>query len=119
MIHTHPARGSKRGGAAAMAAMLLRLSSPHSAHAGILLGFYAGGAVGQARVEAGTSGLLGHPRWSSSTGLPGFISADVPTKGVAAYGMLYLPIPLPTLDVYVKAGANPSLLICRGPAPSA
>jgi len=125
--------------AAVAAALLLTLSPLQSARAGNLLGFYMGGAVGQARVEAGTSGFfssgvygnfrenhsayklmlgmravslfgveieyvdLGHPHWSSSS--LGFGSADVATNGVAAYGMLYLPIPVPVLDVYVKAGA--------------
>ncbi len=31
-------------------------------------------------------------------------AADVAYKGLAAYGMVYLPLPLPILDVYGKAG---------------
>lgn len=131
----------RRSGCAAVlaAALLVTLSSASNARASNLLGFYAGGAVGQARVEAGTSGFfspgaygnfrenhsayklmagvraislfgaeveyldLGHPHWLSSS--LGIGSADVATSGIAAYGLLYLPIPLPILDVYVKAGA--------------
>ncbi len=111
-----------------------------------VLGLYAGGAVGQARVEAGnlldpgaafgttpTSGNfkrnhsafkvmvgvrpislvgaevayldLGHPGGITGTipiggAVP--ISTDVTMKGSAAFGVLYLPVPI--VDVYVKAG---------------
>jgi hypothetical protein len=99
-----------------------------------LLGLYVGGAVGQSRVEASTSlfyggyvpaqefqekhsafevmvgvrpiSLLGgevayidfgHPS-GSLFGYP----ADASIKGAAAFGVLYLPIPI--VDIYVKAG---------------
>lgn len=31
-------------------------------------------------------------------------TADVKYKGLAAYGLVYLPLPIPLLDVYAKAG---------------
>jgi hypothetical protein len=96
------------------------------------LGMYVGGAVGQSRVEADVSGIfgsgifredhgafqvmagvrpisllgaelayvnLGHP-----SGDIGGFPADVTTRGVAAFGVLYLPIPIPAFDIYAKAG---------------
>jgi len=128
-----------RRAAAGAAASLLILAPLHPARASNLLGLYVGGAAGQARVEADTSGFfsgnaignfredhaayklmlgvralslfgaeveyvdLGHPRWSAPS-LPGFPAADVSTKGGAAFGMFYLPIPLPAVDVFLKAG---------------
>lgn len=46
-------------------------------------------------------------------GKPSGGGADVKYRGLAGYGLYYLPIPLPVLDVYVKAGlarvdVNPS-----------
>jgi len=37
-------------------------------------------------------------------GKPNGGGAEVKSKGFAAFGMYYLPIPLPVLDIYVKAG---------------
>jgi hypothetical protein len=37
-------------------------------------------------------------------GKPNGGGADFKYKGLAGYGLYYLPIPLPVLDVYVKAG---------------
>jgi len=42
---------------------------------------------------------LGHP-----TGNLGGQPADVSVKGTAAFGLLYLPLPIPLVDVYAKAG---------------
>ena len=42
---------------------------------------------------------FGHPR---ITGLPGPTSADVSMSGLAAFGMLYLPVPV--VDMYLKVG---------------
>ena len=125
--------------AAGCAALLLVCVPLRHARASNLLGLYVGGAAGQARVEADTSGFvggnvvgnfredhsayklmvgvralsvfgaeveyvdLGRPRWSAPT-LLGFPAADVSMKGEAAYGMFYLPIPLPVVDVFLKAG---------------
>jgi hypothetical protein len=92
-----------------------------------LVGFYAGGAFGQAQVEAGTPtfgsfeknhtayelmvGLrpiapigveveyldFGHPN-----GTVGGWPTDLSMKGTAAFALMYLPLPL--LDLYAKAG---------------
>jgi opacity protein-like surface antigen len=115
------------------AAMLLALPCG-KAMAEDLLGLYVGGAVGQSRVEASTSPFyggyipaqdfrenhsafkvmvgvrpisliggevayvdFGHPS-GSLFGYP----ADASIKGAAAFGVLYLPVPL--VDIYVKAG---------------
>jgi opacity protein-like surface antigen len=91
------------------------------------LGFYVGGAVGQARVDASLpnadqfredhsafkimAGLrpipvlgaeleyvdFGHPGRFNGIG-----GSDVSMKGAAAFGMFYLPVPL--VDVYAKGG---------------
>jgi len=113
-------------------AILLLGTQADEAIAGNLLGLYAGAAVGQARVEAGSGGLVpsstdrfrekhsafkimmgirpiallgaeldyidfGHP-----SGSLGGAPANVELKGVAAFAILYLP--LPVIDIYVKAG---------------
>jgi opacity protein-like surface antigen len=101
-------------------------------HAADLLGAYAGAAVGDARVEANvpsvgdfkrhhsafelTAGIrpisligaelsyidFGHPRDHIST--VGTVSTDVTEKGAAAFGVVYLPLPVPVVDVFLKAG---------------
>jgi hypothetical protein len=103
-------------------------------HAADLLGLYVGGAVGQAQLEADAGSFrslntddfkhnhsaykvvagirpismlggeisyvdMGHPAGSLG-GRP----ADVAIKGTAAFGMFYLPLPLPVVDVYAKLG---------------
>jgi opacity protein-like surface antigen len=99
------------------------------------LGFYVGGAVGQARVDAtapyvgiggpyvgqfredhsafkGLVGLrpisllgaeLAYVDFGHPSRLNGIFATDVTMKGAAAFGMLYLPVPL--IDIYAKAGA--------------
>jgi opacity protein-like surface antigen len=95
------------------------------------LGFYVGGALGQARVDATPpyGGLIGQFRENHSafkvmvgvrpisllgaelayvdfghpSRLNGIFATDVTMKGAAAFGVLYLPAPL--IDIYVKAGA--------------
>jgi opacity protein-like surface antigen len=112
-------------GAACLAVFMLQ--SP-AARAEDPLGFYVGGAVGRARVDA-TAPLLGqfredHSAFKGLVGvrpisllgaelayvdfghpsrLNGIIATDVTMKGAAAFGMLYLPVPL--IDIYAKAGA--------------
>ena len=118
--------------ATALAAILLAALPIDRAAAVDLLGLYAGAAVGQSQVEADASGItagsfkenhsaykfmagvrvpvfpigaevayidFGHPNGSL-----GGQSADVTVKGEAAFGVFYLPLPLPIVDVYAKAG---------------
>lgn len=120
------------GAIVALVVILLLGAQADEAIAGNLLGLYGGGAVGQARVEAGSGGFVpsstdhfgenhsafkimmgirpisllgaelayidfGHP-----SGSLGGAPADMELKGVAAFAVLYLP--LPVFDAYVKAG---------------
>jgi len=92
------------------------------------LGFYAGGGIGQSRVEASVplapvfrenhsafkvlAGIrpismigaevayidFGHPGRQT-----GFLASDVKMKGESAFGVLYLLVP--TVDVFLKAGS--------------
>jgi opacity protein-like surface antigen len=100
-----------------------------SAAADDLIGFYVGGAIGQARVAADagdfqpgtfrenhsayalTAGIrpispfgveVSYVDFGHPTGLVGNGRADVTMKGAAAFGVFYLPIPI--IDVYAKAG---------------
>jgi opacity protein-like surface antigen len=45
---------------------------------------------------------FGHPHQVLSTGVVG--SADVRMKGSAAFGILYLPVPVPVVGIYLKGG---------------
>jgi opacity protein-like surface antigen len=113
--------------AAAVAALGLAAMPSGRALAEGLLGLYAGGAVGQAQVKASAPTFgdfnkhhsafkvligarpislvgaelayvdFGHPSTATALG-----SADASMKGAAAFGMLYLPVPI--VDVYLKAG---------------
>jgi opacity protein-like surface antigen len=112
-------------GAACLAVFTLQ-STP--ARAEDPLGLYVGGAVGRARVDAtaafggqfredhsafkGLVGLrpisvlgaeLAYVDFGHPSRLNGIIATDVTMKGAAAFGMLYLPVPL--IDIYAKAGA--------------
>jgi hypothetical protein len=113
-------------GAAVVAVMLTGLWSL-PARAADLVGFYAGGAFGQAQVEAGTPSFgsfkKDHSAYQLMVGLRpiapfgveleyldfGHPSAtvggwptDLKMKGTAAFAVMYLP--LPVLDLYAKAG---------------
>jgi hypothetical protein len=118
--------------AARIVACILALSLAVGVHAADLLGLYAGAAVGDARVEANvpsvgefkrnhsafelTAGIrpisligaelsyidFGHPRDHLNT--VDTVSTDVAEKGAAAFGMVYLPLPEPVVDVFLKAG---------------
>jgi len=112
---------------------VLAAAAVNQAAAADILGFYAGAAVGQSQVETGSGGIappptdhfkenhsalklmaglrpipllgaelayidFGHP-----SGSLGGASADVRMKGLAAFGVLYLPVPV--VDFYLKAGA--------------
>jgi hypothetical protein len=112
-----------------IAAFTLAALSSHDSKGEGRLGLYVGGAVGESRVEANSKefsvdnfkadhsafkfmlGLrplpvigaeveyidFGHPK-SNLNGGP----ADATLKGAAAFGVLYLPVPL--FDIYGKAG---------------
>jgi hypothetical protein len=114
-------------GVASLALVLLPLSRAQAANP---LGLYAGGAFGQARVDASLPnaaqfseshstykimvglrpiGVLGaelayvdfgHPDRLAGLVPPGW--SDVSMKGAAAFGMFYLPVPL--VEVYAKGG---------------
>jgi len=125
---------------AALTLALGVLISPPVINAAEPLGMYAGGAIGQARIDTGnlegaspSGGVFsfgtytedhsayklivgfrplsligaeiaymdfGHPGRSFSPGST--TSADVKMSGAAAFGMLYLPVPV--VSVYAKAG---------------
>jgi opacity protein-like surface antigen len=125
-----------------------------NAMAGNLLGAYVGGAVGQARVDT-TAPYVGgfrenHSAFKVMVGLRPIsligaevayvdfghpsrfnytISTDVKMNGATALGILYLPVPI--VDVYLKAGlarlqstvstffACPAPLVCVAVAPPA
>ena len=104
---------------------LLAVAAP-AAHADPL-GLYIGAGVGEANVKLDQIGFseshsgykllvgmrpipvvggeleyvdLGHP----STTLGGGASADADVRGSALFGILYLPLPVPMLDLYAKVG---------------
>ena len=115
------------GCAAGVAALALLLLQLPEARAGDPLGLYVGGGFGQARVDASLSNaaqfradhsafkimaglrpisLLGAELAYADFGHPrvnGIFPTDVTMKGAAAFGVLYLPVPL--IDIYAKAGA--------------
>lgn len=96
-----------------------------------VLGFYVGAGVGQAELRGENPSISAqsfkdnHSAWKAVVGVRPIsllgaeiaymdlgsvretigaanLSADL--KGTAAYGLLYLPLPLPFLDIYGKAG---------------
>jgi hypothetical protein len=97
-----------------------------SAHADSLLGLYAGAGITQAKVEnfQGTGLDIDHTNWKVFAGLHPSLSpvgveaeyldfgsatkigAHAESKAFAAYAMGFLPIPLPLLSVYGKAGLS-------------
>ncbi len=116
----------------ALTSAILVTAPAQKSLAGNLLGFYAGAAVGQSRVDAGSGGLVPSPTdhfgrnhsafqlmagirpisllgaevayvdFGHPSGELGGAPADVSMRAVAAFGVLYLPVPL--IDVYLKAG---------------
>jgi opacity protein-like surface antigen len=115
-----------------IAAPLLALGAPRAASAADPVGWYAGGAVGQAQVTEDVSGpAFPLPRQFQEThsafklmvgvrpvslagaevsyvdfGHPGgdFLGnpANASMKGVSAFGIFYFPVPI--IDLYLKAG---------------
>ena len=115
------------------AALLLLAGGALSAHAGPL-GFYVGAGLSQANVKLDalpSGGALGfaesHTGWKVMAGirpisligaeveyfdsgtpsaLTGVWSVGARTRGGAAFGLAYLPLPVPLLDVYGKFGVS-------------
>jgi hypothetical protein len=137
-------RKRRRDAAAVLAAIVLAALPIERAVAVDLLGFYAGGALGQSTVEATApipagdfsknhsafklmAGVrpisllgaelayvdLGHP-----SGNLGGLATDVTIRGAAAFGLLYLPVPV--VDIFAKAGLArlQSTFNASNPAPS-
>ena len=107
--------------------VVMALFSITQARADNVLGFYVGGAVGHARFDASAPYVSGfrenHSAFKVMVGLRpislvgtelayldfghpshlnGIISTDVTMKGAAAFGMIYLPVPV--VDIYAKGG---------------
>lgn len=117
----------------AVSLAVLVATTANEAVAENMLGFYAGGAVGQSQVDTGSGGVVPPPTdhfkenhsafkvmagmrptqmlgaelayvdFGHPSGSLGGAPADVSMKGVAAFGVLYLPVPV--VDFYLKAGA--------------
>jgi outer membrane protein with beta-barrel domain len=122
-------RGASSGMAVATALVLCALLPAAAAQAEDVLGLYAGGALGQARIEANVGTVSpgsfreNHSAWKAIVGVRpvpiisaeaeyinfghpngniGANPAAVDLKGAAAFGIFTLPIPV--IDVFVKAG---------------
>ncbi|MBV8209057.1 MAG: outer membrane beta-barrel protein [Burkholderiaceae bacterium] len=114
-------------------AAIIGASAP--ARADAPLGLYVGGGVGEAHVRDGSvSGFVenhtgwkallgvrpipflgaeleyadfGHPAASGVVVAPGLAyNVDVSQKATSVFGLLYMPLPLPILDLYAKAGMS-------------
>ena len=138
MYFLRAARARSLNRAAALAALIVLTVPIARARADDPLGFYAGGAIGEAHVrgnEEFQGSPLGfdehHSAWRLFVGLrpislvgaeleyvnfghPSALlsaqgallgtQADAQVKGVAAFGVVHAPIPLPFVDVFAKAG---------------
>lgn len=131
--------------AAGAALALATLLAARPAAAVDLLGFYVGAGIGQGQVETGAPDITtasfkeNHSAWKLMAGVrplsllgaelsyvdfghPDGTLAGAPASarldGVAGFGLLYLPIPLPFLDVYGKAGAARLRSSVQGTAPT-
>jgi hypothetical protein len=92
-------------------------------------GFYVGGSVGQANIEADLGNVadfdedetgfkvfagvrpldllafeIAYLDFGSPSRSIGPVRTDAEVKGAAAFGMLYLPLPLPIVDLFGKVG---------------
>jgi hypothetical protein len=127
----------------ALVVALAVIASPPARSADIL-GLYLGAAVGQAQVSMGAPGisaaafrenhsayqfmvgvrpisLLGaevaYLNFGNPRGSLGSLTADAKIDGTAAFGVFYLPIPVPFLDLYAKGGVAKLNATIRGTAP--
>jgi len=118
------ARFSLRHAVAALGATgaLALAALPAQAEAVPGIDFYVGGGVGQSNADVSASNFDEKDfAWNAFAGLRAFSflgaevnyidfgkpnggNIDVKYKGLAGFGLYYLPIPLPVLDVYLKAG---------------
>jgi opacity protein-like surface antigen len=118
------ARFSLRHSIAALGAAgaLVLAAVPAQAEAVPGIDFYVGGGVGQSNADVSAPNFDDKDfGWKAFVGVRalsylgaevnyidfGKPSSDVSSfkyKGLAGYGLFYIPIPLPILDVYVKAG---------------
>jgi hypothetical protein len=86
---------------AVIAAFILGAFPCSKVWAGDPLGLYLSGSIGQSEMGANVSYFdLGRPSGSFAS-----FPADMTTTGAAAFGIVYLPIPLPAFDFNAKAGA--------------
>lgn len=110
----------------AAAALALAVLLPFAPARAADNGFYVGASIGRSNVKAGDVGFSAHDTgWKVTAGLRpidllgaevsyvdfgtpkrdiGAVRVDSDTKGAAAFGLLYLPLPIPLVDVYAKAG---------------
>jgi hypothetical protein len=114
------------------------------ARAADILGLYLGAAAGQGQVTMGAPGIstadfsgnhtayqfvagvrpisliggeLAYIDFGHTSGALGSFTADAKINGTAGFGLLYLPIPLPFLDLYAKVGAAHLKSTIEGTAP--
>jgi opacity protein-like surface antigen len=119
-----PARFSLRHAVTALGASgaLALAALPAQAEAVPGIDFYVGGGIGQSNADisapnfdekdfgwkafAGVRAVsyLGAELDYIDFGKPNSSVYSIKYKGLAGYGLFYIPIPLPVLDVYVKAG---------------
>jgi Outer membrane protein beta-barrel domain len=107
-------------------AVLLIAGISGTARADDLIGFYAGGGIGQSNVKDHTIGFNEHDfAWQLTAGLRpirvvgveldymdlgkpasniGTLHVDAQVRAAAAFAMFYLPLPEPLFDVFGKAG---------------
>jgi opacity protein-like surface antigen len=98
-----------------------------AAHADDVLGVYFGGSIGQSQLNIDSLDFAGHDTaWKATFGvraidlfggeieyanlgsphkaLGGYGDVRTTASGPAVFGMAYLPLPVPFLDLYAKAG---------------
>jgi hypothetical protein len=136
--------GPRIGRPACVGALALAALACAPARSADILGLYAGAAFGQAQVATGApdistarfkenhsayklmvgvrpTSLIGaevaYLNFGNPSGSLGGLAASAKIDGAAAFGVLYLPIPVPFLDVYAKAGMARLNATLQGTAP--
>jgi hypothetical protein len=127
--------------AVALAAIAIASAPARSAD---ILGLYLGAAVGQAQVSMGAPSIsaaefrenhsayqfmagirpisligaeVAYINFGNPRGSLGSFTADAKIDGTAGFGVFYLPIPVPFLDLYAKGGVAKLNSAIRGTAP--